>query len=141
MLFRSRTDTVRIAEGQVDTHTVLHETTHGFVHKLIVANERGLRNDEGYRDLKTLYEFLTNKRPDLSQEYGFKNLSEFASESMSNPQFQKKLGQIEYKTRSAWSTFVESVRKLLKLLPGKSSALVESFAAVDSLLQIGRAHV
>jgi hypothetical protein len=135
-----KTDTVSIADGQEDTHTVLHEVTHGFVHKLIRANEMGKRNDEGYRDLKALYDFLNSKHPKLKDEYGMSSLTEFSSEAMSNPQFQKKLGTIEYKTRSAWSTFVASVRKLLKLPAGKSSALTEAMAGVDSLLRVGREY-
>jgi len=135
-----KTDTVSIADGQEDTHTVLHEVTHGFVHKLIRANEMGKRSDEGYRDLKTLYDFLNSKHPKLKDEYGMSSLTEFSSEAMSNPQFQKKLGTIEYKTRSAWSTFVTSVRKLLKLPAGKSSALTEAMAGVDSLLRVGREY-
>jgi len=134
------TDTVSIAEGQEDSHTVLHEVTHGFVHKLIRANEQGLRNDEGYRDLVRLFKFLTDNHPKLAGEYGMSSLTEFASEAMSNPQFQKKLGTIEYKARSAWSTFVDSVRKLLKLPAGKSSALAEAMAGVDSLLRVGREY-
>jgi hypothetical protein len=134
------TDTITIADGQVDTHTVLHETTHSFVHKLIVANEQGLRNDAGYRDLKKLFDFLNNKYPTLSQEYGMSSVAEFASEAMSNPQFQKKLGMIRYQTRSAWTAFVQSVRKLLKLGAGDSSALVEAVASVDSLLRVGREY-
>jgi hypothetical protein len=135
-----KTDTISIADGQEDTHTVLHETTHAFVHKLIVANEKGLRNDEGYRDLKKLYDFLNTKYPALANEYGMSSLTEFASEAMSNPQFQKKLGTIRYQTRPAWTQFVEAVRKLLKIGAGDSSALIEAMAGVDSLLRVGREY-
>ena len=138
--YNASSDTASIAAGEEDTHTVLHEVTHAFVHKLIVANEKGLRNDAGYRDLKQLYDYLKKTYPALEKEYGMSSVTEFASEAMSNPQFQKKLGTIRYKTRAAWSQFVQAIRKLLKIGAGDSSALVEAIAGVDSLLRVGREY-
>ena len=138
--YDSKNDVVRIGEGQVDTHTVQHEVAHAFVHKLIVANEDGKRNDLGYRQLKKLFDHVKDNHPELADEYGMKNVSEFASEAMSNPNFQRALHKIKYQARTVWEAFAQAVRNLLNLAPGQSTALVEAAASVDSLLRVGREY-
>lgn len=136
--YDSGRDVVQIAEGQVDTHTVQHEIAHAFVHKIIVANEAGQRNDLGYRQLKKLFDHVQTNHPELAGEYGMKSVSEFASEAMSNPEFQRALHKIKYQARTVWEAFTQAVRNLLNLAPGESTALVEAAASVDSLLRAGR---
>ena len=129
------TDTISITEGQVDTHTVLHELTHAATHKLIVANEQGARNDLGYKRLKELYDRLTGLG--LTEDYGFTNVSEFASEAMSNPDFQRLLQRIPYKSKqSVWDWFINSIKNLL----GMQSALSEAMTATESLFDVGRGY-
>lgn len=139
-MYDSNTDTVLIAEGEVDSHTITHEVTHSATHKLIVANEQGLRNDAGYRDLKALKEHVEKVAPHLADEYGMKTVSEFAAESTSNPQFQKQLAKIPYKSQTAWQWFGQAVRKLLGLPQSQGSALLEALTAIDKTLYEGREY-
>ena len=139
--YDTATDTVLIADGEADSHTIIHEIVHSALHKLIRANEDGKRNDAGYRDLKTLFDHITQKYPQLVDEYGMKDVSEFASEAMSNPQFQKKLAVIPYKAQTAWQWFGKAVRSILKLpQQHEGSALLEALTAIDKTLYEGRKY-
>ena len=134
------TDTVQINEGQVDSHTVLHETVHGFLHTLIEKFEGGAKN-KGIADLKGLYDFIKENHPNVAQEYGMKNLTEFASELMSNRDFQQTLAQIPYRVehQSLFTAFVRAVLNALGLSPTqKLSALARGLMAADQSLAQGR---
>ena len=135
------TDTVQINEGQVDSHTVLHETVHGFLHTLIEKFEAGAKN-KGIADLKQLYDFIKENHPNVAKEYGMKNLTEFASELMSNRQFQETLAQIPYRTeaQSLFTAFIRAVLNALGLSPTqKLSALAAGLFAADRSIAQGRA--
>ena len=134
------TDTVQIHEGQVDSHTVLHETVHGFLHTLIEKFEAGAKN-KGISDLKNLYDFIKENHPNVAQEYGMTNLTEFASELMSNRDFQQTLAQIPYRVehQSLFTAFVRAVLNALGLSPTqKLSALARGLMAADQSIAQGR---
>jgi len=136
------TDTVQIEEGYVNSHTVLHETVHGFLHSLIAKfeGEEGIKN-KGISDLKALYEFVKEKHPMLSDRYGMESLTEFASELMSNRDFQEELAQIPYRVehQSLFTAFVRSVLNALGLSPTqKLSALARGLMAADQSIAMGR---
>ena len=136
------TDTVQINEGQVDSHTVLHETVHGFLHSLIQKFElEGVKN-KGISDLKNLYDFVKEKHPELTDRYGMESLTEFASELMSNRDFQEDLAQIPYRTeaQSLFTAFIRAVLNALGLSPTqKLSALGAGLFAADRSMAMGRA--
>lgn len=132
------TDTAVVRE--VDSHTVLHETVHGFVHRLIAAENAGAVQNAGVRKLRAVMEYVRKTNPALAKTYGFKNLSEFASEAMSNPDFQAELQKIPYQRTNAFTEFAKSVLRMLGLNPTtENTALAESLIAVDSMLDTGRA--
>ena len=136
------TDTVQINEGQVDSHTVLHETVHGFLHALIqkFEGEKGIKN-KGISDLKNLYDFIKENHPNVAKEYGMSSLTEFASELMSNRDFQQTLAQIPYRTehQSLFTAFVRAVLNALGLSPTqKLSALASGLMAADRSMAMGR---
>ena len=134
------TDTVQINDGQVDSHTVLHETVHGFLHTLIERFEAGAKN-KGIADLKNLYDFIKENHPNVAKEYGMKNLTEFASELMSNRDFQSTLAQIPYRVehQSLFTQFIRSVLNALGLSPTqKLSALARGMMAADQSIAQGR---
>lgn len=132
------TDTAVVRE--VDSHTVLHETVHGFVHRLIAAENAGTVQNAGVRKLRAVMEYVRKTNPALAKTYGFKNLSEFASEAMSNPDFQAELQKIPYQRTNAFTEFAKSVLRMLGLNPTtENTALAESLIAVDSMLDTGRA--
>jgi hypothetical protein len=135
------TDTVQINEGEVDSHTVLHETVHGFLHTLIERFEGGASN-KGIADLKNLYDFIKEKHPELANRYGMESLTEFASELMSNRDFQEELKNISYRTenQSLFTAFVRAVLNALGLSPTqKLSALARGMMAAEQAIAQGRA--
>jgi hypothetical protein len=135
------TDTVQINEGEVDSHTVLHETVHGFLHTLIERFESGASN-KGIADLKNLYDFIKEKHPELANRYGMESLTEFASELMSNRDFQEELKNIPYRTenQSLFTAFVRAVLNALGLSPTqKLSALARGMMAAEQAIAQGRA--
>ena len=136
------TDTVQINEGEVDSHTVLHEAVHGFLHTLIQKFETEGAKNKGIADLDQLYKFIQNRHPELADRYGMESLTEFASELMSNREFQADLAQIPYRTeaQSLFSAFVRAVLNALGLSPTqKLSALAAGLFAADRSLAQGRA--
>ncbi len=138
-LYNPFTDTIQIKEGEVDSHTVLHEATHGFLHALIEKFEKDGVKNKGITDLKGVYDFVAKEQPNLMQTYGMTNLSEFASEVMSNREFQAELAQIPYRRENALTAFIKAVLSALGISPNeKFSALASALVATDSSMAMGR---
>lgn len=145
-------DTVQIAEGQVDSHTVLHEVSHGSMHAMIVADEnqvaKGLPGNPLLNDIKDVYQHVLRTRKDLvaAGKYGMKNLSEFVSEMWSNPEFQLEMKNTPYKRITVFKEFGRKVVKLLTgidLEAGKvgvvdADALVAGLLAIEKAMPLGR---
>ena len=132
------TDTVRIAQGEIDSHTVLHELTHGYLHSAIQKYEAGAFN-KGIADLDRIYKDLKARHPELASRYGMTNLSEFASEAMSNREFQRELAQIPTQRGNVFTEFARAVLRALGLSPTeKLSALADTMIAADRSLAFGR---
>jgi hypothetical protein len=133
------TDTVRIAEGQVDSHTVLHEVVHGYMHALITEFERGAISNKALAELQDLYNHLLQNHPELAEQYGMTSLTEFAAEAMSNSEFQEALKQIPYKKRNVFQEFAKMVMQLLGL-SDTNNALAEAIINVERAMNIGRGY-
>ena len=105
-----------------------HEGAHAIVsHALDKPN----KEQKPYvKNLNNLYEAVKNHES-LKDEYGVQDVHEFVSEGFSNPEFQKKLGKIEYKGTTAWGNFTNAVAKLLKLQ--KDTALTELLSNTEAL--------
>jgi len=132
-----RTDTASLRD--VDSHTVLHETVHGFVHRLIIAESKGQVQSAGVRKLRAVMQHVAKVNPALRNTYGYKNLSEFASEAMSNPEFQAELKKIPYQRTNAFTAFARAVLDMLGIKgTTENNALAESLIAVDAMLDSGR---
>lgn len=132
-------DTIRIAEGEVDSHTVLHEAVHGYVHALITEFERGAVTNQALTDLQALYNNLLQNNPELAEQYGMTSLTEFAAEAMSNPDFQAALRQIPYKKRNVFQEFAKIIMQLLGL-SDTNNALAEAIVNVERAMNIGRGY-
>jgi hypothetical protein len=132
-------DTIRIAEGEVDSHTVLHEAVHGYVHALITEFERGAVTNQALTDLQALYNNLLQNNPELAEQYGMTSLTEFAAEAMSNPEFQAALRQIPYKKRNVFQEFAKMIMQLLGL-SDTNNALAEAIVNVERAMNIGRGY-
>lgn len=134
------TDTIYIAEGAVDSHTVLHEAVHAYMHALITEFERGAISNKALAELQDLYNHLLKNNPELAQQYGMQSLTEFAAEAMSNPEFQAALFQIPYKNRNVFQEFARMVMELLGLRGGQNNALGEAIINVERAMNIGRGY-
>lgn len=132
-----RTDTVSIADGAVDSHTVLHEAVHGYVHALIFKFENGEVTNPALADLQRLYNSLLDTNPELAEQYGMTSLTEFASEAMSNAQFQEALARIPYQKSNVFSKFAKMIMQLLGL-GDTNTALAEAVISVERALNVGR---
>lgn len=134
------TDTVRLVDGYVGAHTLLHELVHGFLHRAISAHEGGQINNAGVRSLRELYDYVGKQNPALLREYGMTNLSEFASEAMSNKDFQAALQKIPYRRQSILSWFGRAVLKALGISEtDQHTALVAALISAENVMSDGRA--
>ena len=143
--YNPNTDTVQIAQGQVDSHTVLHETVHGFLHVMIhdsnVRKVKGLAPNPMLKGLQDVYDHVKDN-PALVEQYGLKDLSEFTSEAMSNPEFQVALSKIPYKRMNVFTAFGRAVLKALGIpVEGnvaQTDALTAALIAVEQIMPQGR---
>lgn len=134
-------DTAQIADGQVDSHSVLHEVSHGYLHALIRDFQAGQIENKGLTQLNDLYTFLKNNHPELAGQYGMGDLSEFASEVMSNPDFQVQLSKIPYQRVNAFTAFAQAVLRIMGISPtDKATALAAGLIAIDKSLATGRLY-
>lgn len=132
-------DHVTLADGSVGSHTLLHELVHGFVHRIIGLHEGGISKNLHVGNLRQLYDFVAKQRPDLIKEYGMTNLSEFASEVMSNKAFQKELQKINYRRENAFTAFAKSVLRILGISPtDENTALGAALISVEAVMGDGR---
>lgn len=140
-------DTVQITAGNIDSHTVLHEAVHGFLHVMIKQSEareaKGLGGNARLNSLKDVYNHVKAKRPDLIEKYGMKDLSEFASEAMSNPDFQNDLRNTPYRRSNVFTEFGRAVLRAMGISPDQSGiadidALAGALMAAEGALSTGR---
>ena len=141
--YEAATDVAYVSEDAMTSHTVLHETLHGFTLAIIKAHEDGSKFNQGVANLKKLYKHLKETYPDLEGKYGMKDLAEFVSEAMSNPDFQEQLNSLPYERGNlVINGFVEFVKDILNLLgigPGKDfTALAYALISTESILTEGR---
>jgi hypothetical protein len=132
-------DHVQLAEGSVGSHTLLHELVHGFVHRIISLHEGGISKNLHIGNLRQLYDFIAKQNPELLKTYGMTNLSEFASEVMSNKKFQAALQKIPYRRENAFTAFAKSVLRILGISPtDQNTALGSALISVEAVMGEGR---
>ena len=143
--YNPNTDTVQIVKGQVDSHTVLHETVHGFLHVMIKNSDaraaKGLQPNPMLKGLQDIYNAVKDN-PALVEQYGLKDLSEFASEAFSNPKFQVALAKIPYKRMNVFTAFGRAVLKALGIKVegnvAQTDALTATLIAAEQVMSHGR---
>ena len=135
--YRAVDDVVDLKD--ITPHTVLHEVVHSQVHRLIAAVEGGLLKNAGVERLRALMDHVNKVRPDLAGMYGMKDLSEFASEAMSNPEFQRELAKIPYQRSNAFTMFAKAVLRMLSIAgTTENTALTEALINVEGVMGAGR---
>lgn len=140
-VYNRMTDTVQMAPGYVADEWV---NTHEVVHALVARSQVNPtpRQKPIVKQLDDLYEYVykETKRRGINPKtmYGLTNSREFASEAMSNQEFQFYLMSIPYKgKRSAWTEFTRIVANLLGIK--NTNALSEAINLVDRIAQTKRA--
>lgn len=138
--FNSITDQILLVQGAADSHTFLHEMIHAFVHRTIVSQELGQARNPNFRTLQDVFNHVKETRPDLAKEYGLSSLTEFASEAMSNREFQMQLMGMPYRNQSVFSWFARALRSLLGIAEDspQGNVLFTAMVAVDGLMRSGR---
>jgi hypothetical protein len=137
--YDAQTDKIQLVDGYAGAHVLLHELVHGFVHRAIALQGAGKLNNAGIRNLQELYDYVAKAKPEIIKEYGMTNLSEFASEAMSNKAFQAALTAIPYRRVNALTQFAQSVLRALGLSSDtKFTALAAAIISVDSVMTEGR---
>jgi hypothetical protein len=141
--YNAATDIAYVSEDAMTSHTVLHETLHGFTLAIIKAHKDGIKFNQGVANLEKLYNHLKDTYPDLSGKYGMESLVEFVSEVMSNPDFQQQLNSIPYQRGNlvinAFVDFVKSVLNLLRISPSDNfTALGYALISTEGILTEGR---
>lgn len=130
-LFDPETNTIKLdSEIGMNPHVLLHEMTHAAT-SATLAN----KNHPMTRQLTKLFEDVKDY---LDTAYGAKDVDEFASEAMSNPEFQAKLAAINPKGEeiNALQRFYNSVGNFLRKLVGMQPKKIESAqTAADRLVE------
>jgi hypothetical protein len=138
--YDAQTDKIQLVNGYAGAHVLLHELVHGFVHRAIALQGAGKLNNSGIRNLQELYDYVAKADPKIIEKYGMTNLSEFASEAMSNKDFQSALMAIPYRRNSnIFTAFANAVLKALGLAANaQQTALASAMLTVDSIMTEGR---
>jgi hypothetical protein len=119
-------------------HEVLHAATAGLIDN--AESLTGIQR-QGYDQLMELYNYSKGM---LSQDgfavehiYGLKDLHEFVSEALTNPEFQAQLRALRYKASpfSLANWFTDAIRKLFNIKKGyESNVLNEVIFASDAMM-------
>ena len=128
--FDPKTNTIKLdSEIGMNPHVLLHEMTHA-----AASDTLSNKNHPMTRQLTKLFEDVKDY---LDTAYGAKDVDEFVSEAMSNPEFQAKLAQINPKGEeiNALQRFFNSVGNFLRKLVGMQPKKIESAqTAADRLV-------
>ena len=130
-VYDAANDVIRVPTYSAKDERVLaHELVHAQALKAI-ANPTPAQKPAVER-LQKLYQHVKNVLSAKEEvPYGISSVQEFVAEGLSNPRFQFQLKRIKYENQSAWSSFVESIAKLLGLK--KDNAFTELLSIYSEL--------
>jgi hypothetical protein len=131
-----------ISDADRFERTFVHESVHALTHKLINANESDLTEDQlkAKKSLETLFEKVKEKVPQRIQSNstysnGFKNLDEFAAESMTNKDFQQLLEDTKIQGGTLFSKFKQLILELFGIT-NKNSTLAKVMSNVLNVMEV-----
>lgn len=132
--FDPQTNTIKLNEAYgASQHTLLHEMVHAVASATLAKPSHPLT-----KQLNTLF---NDVKDSLGTAYGAKNLDEFVSEAMSNPEFRAELAGInpDGSNINALQRFLDSVGNFLRRLVGTKTKDIESAqtradALIDEIL-------
>jgi hypothetical protein len=128
--FDPQTNTVNLNEAYgISEHTLLHEMVHAATSATLAK-----KSDPITKQLTTLYNDVKDM---LGTAYGTKNLDEFVSEAMSNPEFQAELATLHPKGSkiNGLQRFFNSVGNLIRRMLGQDAKNIDTaLTRADALI-------
>lgn len=96
------------ADVALNNHVLLHEAVHAVTLDF-------MRNNPQAGAVKSINTLFNTVAPILSSHYGSKNVVEFVSEALSNPEFRSELARLNLDgtTRTAWDKLVDAIKRIL----------------------------
>jgi hypothetical protein len=133
-IYDYKTNTIKLdSKTGLNSHTLLHELVHAAT-SLTLAN----KSHPLTKKLETLFNEV---KPNLDTAYGARDLQDFVSEVMSNPEFQQRLAGMNHKggSISALQKFFNAIGNFVRKLIGQQpkeidSALNQSDALINAIL-------
>jgi len=116
-------------------HTILHEITHAYTVEL--EKNRALLTPEQRKLFNGLDEMVAYVKKQKGQEkfsYFLSNTREFISGTMSNPEFQAYLNEVNYKTSNILDKILEFFKKLVGLDVRVNSMLANSLQNIVKII-------
>ena len=129
--FDPKTNTIRLdAKTGINTHTVLHETTHALT-SATLANK-------SHTVTKKLEKLFNDIQDSLGDVYGARNVDEFVSEAFGNVEFQQFLAGINPKGGpiSALQRFANIVTNFVRSILGMNTKPLKSDSVLDRTDQL-----
>lgn len=130
-LFDPKTNTIKLDKDSAGTpHALVHEAGHA-------ALSHTLEN-KSHPVTKQLQQLFDDVKGWLDTAYGAQSLDEFASEAMSNNEFQQKLALINPKGSpiTAWDRFKNIVGNMLRRLVGKPATPLTALDSATNLINL-----
>lgn len=138
--YDARADHIRLDENFVGSHTLLHELTHAFTHRLIVGHQAGFLHNEGVVQLQEIYDYALKMHPAWAESYAMSSLTEFAAEVMSNNSTQTALSRLKYRAIDALTAFAQGVMRALGIrVKPEFTAAARALILVNNMMPAGRA--
>ncbi len=155
--YNPESDTILVTPEGATATTLLHELVHAATIKIldrVSNNDTANLTPEQIDAANQLDDIMALTASDLAELFpnAYKNIFEFVSEAISNPEFQDALKKypatgLEYTLtpdRSALSRFIENVIEILNLKNlftksgafGKANLLSEAFTAFESIIEV-----
>jgi hypothetical protein len=127
-LFDPKTNTIKLnAETGLNPHVILHEMTHAATSATLANKSHPVT-----KQLNTLFNDIKDM---LGTAYGSTNLDEFVSEAFTNPEFQKRLAGIHYKSEvSGWQRFVNAVSNFIRTKLGMQTKNLDTALNASDVL-------
>jgi len=129
-LFDPKTNTVMLdADTGINTHTILHEMVH--------AAASNTLSNKSHPLTKQLTKLFNDVKDQLGTVYGAKDVDEFLSEAMSNPEFRSTLAKINAKGEpiGALRRFLNSVGNYVRTLMGLETNAITSLDITDKFAE------
>jgi len=120
------TNTISFRPAEISDEDIIHEATHAATMRVLRMPEADLtpRQLAAKKELQAIFADLKNKRPDIANEYGLKDVEEFVSEVQSNVEFRVAINKQPW-YKQLWNAIVRLFSKAsIETVSERASRLV-----------------